>query len=218
MAHDARISIIIPVLNEAGFLPPTLKHIEELSGPYEVIIVDAGSTDETLRIARRSAARVLLSKVRQRAKQMNLGASQATGEVLFFLHADTLVNPNSLDAIRDALRDPRTVGGAFARRYNHPSIFLRLTCRLAGLRSRLLGWNLGDQGIFVRKVIFDQIEGYSEIDMFEDLDFSRRLAKLGRTVNLGPPIRTSGRRFGSTPIRTTFRDFLLTLRYLMKRS
>ena len=218
MAHDARISIIIPVLNEAEFLLPTIKHIEALSGPYEVIIIDAGSNDETPQIARRVSGRVLRSKERQRAKQMNLGASQAKGEVLFFLHADTLANPKTLDAIRDALRDPRTVGGAFARRYSHPSIFLRLTCRLAGLRSKLLGWNLGDQGIFVRKVIFDQIEGYSEIDMFEDLDFSRRLAKLGRTVNLGPPIRTSGRRFGSTPIRTTFRDFLLTMRYLMKRS
>ena len=213
-----RVSVIIPVLNEAGFLPPTLKRIEELSGPYEVIIVDAGSTDETLQIASRSSGRVLQSKVRQRAKQMNLGASQATGEILFFLHADTLVSPNSLDAIRDSLRDPRTVGGAFARRYNHPSLFLRLTCSLAGLRSGLFGWNLGDQGIFVRKAIFDQIGGYSEIDLFEDLEFSRRLVKLGRTVNLGPPILSSGRRFGTSPIRTTWRDFLLTMRYLTKRS
>ena len=154
MAHDARISIIIPVLNEAGFLPPTLKHIEELSGPYEVIIVDAGSTDETLQIARRSAARVLLSKVRQRAKQMNLGASQATGEVLFFLHADTLVNPNSLDAIRDALRDPRTVGGAFARRYNHPSIFLRMTCRLGRVEKQASWMELGRSGYLCKESDF----------------------------------------------------------------
>lgn len=216
MTHDARISIIIPVLNEAEFLGMTLKSIEKLSGPYEVIIIDAGSTDQTPRIARESIGRVLQSKVRQRARQMNLGASQAKGEILFFLHADTMVSPNALDALREALRDPRAVGGAFARRYDHPSIFLRLTCRLADLRSRLFGWNFGDQGIFVRKAIFRRLEGYSEMHVFEDLDFSRRLVKLGRTVNLSPLIRTSGRRFGTTPICTTCNDLILTMRYLIR--
>lgn len=216
MTHDACISIIIPVLNEAAFLEMALKAIEEFSGPYEVIIIDAGSTDQTPRIARESIGRVLQSKVRQRAQQMNLGASQAKGEILFFLHADTIVSPNALDVIREALRDPGTVGGAFARRYDHPSIFLRLTCHLADLRSKLFGWNFGDQGIFVRKAIFRRLKGYSEMDVFEDLDFSRRLAKLGHTVNLSPLIRTAGRRFGTTPIFTTCHDLILTIRYLVK--
>ena len=107
-------------------------------------------------------------------------------------------------------------GGAFFRRFNHPSLFLKFTCALADWRLRLFGWSLGVQGIFVKKSLFQQIGGFPEWDLFEDLEFSRRLVKFGKVVALGPPILTSGRRFGRNPIRRTIEDLILTWKYLIK--
>ena len=106
-------------------------------------------------------------------------------------------------------------GGGFARRYRSSSAHSRDHRRLAGLRNRLLGWHLGDQAIFVRRDIFDRLGGYRDIPIFEDLDFSRRLRALGKTVTLTPPVYSSARRFAEKgPLRTTWDDLRLTRRYL----
>ncbi len=209
------ISVIIPTLNEAAMLPASLRALHSQSVAHEVLVVDAASEDDTVALARAAGARVLESPQIQRASQLNLGAQQARGDVLLFLHADTVLPATGLERIAEALRHPRVVGGAFARRFQSDSLVLRATCLLAEWRGRWLGWNLGDQAIFVRRSVFDELKGFREIPLFEDLDFSRRLARRGQVVTLRPPVQSSARRFAARgPLRTTCADFWLTCRYL----
>ncbi|MGI8955532.1 MAG: TIGR04283 family arsenosugar biosynthesis glycosyltransferase [Chthoniobacterales bacterium] len=207
------ISIVIPVTNEAVALPHCLQRIE--CDCTEILVVDGGSEDDTRPIAEAAGCRVISVPERHRARQMNLGAAQARGRILLFLHADTWLPPSALEQARRAIDERGALGGGFARRYRARSLTLALTCHLAGLRNRLFGWHLGDQALFVRRDIFQQLGGYRDFPIFEDLDFSRRLRRLGRTVTLTPPISSSARRFAEKgPLRTTWHDLLLTRRYL----
>lgn len=211
------ISIIIPTANEAQCLPRTFAALEAAGKDvaYEILVVDAGSNDATVELARARGARVLTSAIRQRAAQMNQGAMTARGDAFLFLHGDTVLPTVALQKIEDALRHPKIVGGAFARRYDSSSRLLRMTCALAYLRGLVSGWFLGDQGIFVRAEAFRQLGGFQNFDLFEDLDFSRRLRQLGRTIILRPTVISAARRFErSGPGRKTWEDFLLTCRYL----
>ena len=211
------ISVVIPTSNEAQYLPATLDAIAAtgVGARHEVVVVDASSSDETSTIASAHGARVLHSVTRQRAAQMNLGAVHAQGDVLLFLHGDTLLPAQALEKIEQAMQDRRVVGGAFARRYDSDSSLLRVTCALAGVRARLCGWFLGDQGMFVRSDLFRKLGGFRDFDMFEDLDFFRRLRREGRVVTLRPPVTSAARRFQRLgPWRTIWADFVLTYRYL----
>ena len=181
------MSIIIPTLNEAHQILSTLEAIEPNTTPNEVIVVDGGSSDGTAELAQKKSDCVLRATKRNRAIQMNQGRRLADGDVLFFLHADTLVAPVALEKIADAVRRRQVVGGAFARRYASRSMFLRATCLLAELRGRMFGWFLGDQAIFVRTEVFDALGGFRELEIFEDLDFSRRMGRIGLVVALIPP-------------------------------
>ncbi len=211
------ISIIIPTLNEAALLPGTLAALAANTPGHEVIVVDGGSTDATLPLARAAGARVMVAGRARRAGQMNLGATAAAGEALLFLHADTRLAPGGLAALQTALTRPGVVGGAFARRFDSPSRLLEWTCRLSDLRGRGLGWFLGDQGVFVRRATFAALGGFREWDWFEDLDFARRLARAGRVRLIGPPVLSSARRFARRgPLRTTLADSWLTVRYLVR--
>src|SRR5205085_1676909 len=120
---------------------------------------------------------IISSPIRQRAYQLNLGASAASGDCFLFLHADTWLNPRSLTAIEGALQSPNVVGGAFVRRFRSRSLFLAVTTRLAEIRNRCIGWHLGDQAIFARRTAFEKLVGYRLMNPFEDLDFSRRLRR-----------------------------------------
>lgn len=213
---DPCLSVIIPAWNEAAGIEAAIRSAQCPFIEHEIIVVDAGSSDATVRIAEDRGCRVLHSTRRQRGAQMNLGARQARGEVFLFLHADTRLAPGALLAIREALRDPRVVGGAFARRYDSPSRVLAATCRLARLRNRLVGWHLGDQAIFARCHIFQRCGPFAEVAQFEDLDFSRQLARCGRIVTLRPPVLSAARRFAQDgALWRTAKDFLLTCRYLL---
>ena len=214
MPENFSISIIMPTLNEAASLPHALGSLSDENVTVEILVVDGGSSDQTQNLAKEAGARLLISPLRQRAAQMNMGAHAARGEILFFLHADTRLPANALEKINACMAKPETVGGAFCRRFDHISLFLKFTCLLADLRLRWFGWSFGDQGIFVRKSIFEEMGGFPEIDLLEDMSFSRRLAQRGKTAILNPPILTSGRRFGRNPIRKTFQDILLTWKYL----
>jgi rSAM/selenodomain-associated transferase 2 len=209
------ISVVIPTYNEAGYLPATLDSVADSKTNKEVIVVDAGSVDGTSDLARARAARVLFTPWRQRAYQMNLGARHAQGSILLFLHADTRLRNSALDQIESALTKDRIIGGGFARRYDSNSRFLRTTCLLAGLRTRLTGWFLGDQAIFVRREAFDELGGFRDLELFEDLDFSMRMTQTGKVVTLSPPVISSSRRFKRHgAMLTTLSDLWLTCRYL----
>jgi rSAM/selenodomain-associated transferase 2 len=174
-----------------------------------------GSFDATVDVALERGARVLSSSVRQRASQMNLGAQSAHGDIFLFLHADTRLPQNALEKIEYAMAKRRVVGGGFARRYYSPSWFLRSTSALAELRTRLSGWFLGDQAIFVQRETFKTLGGFRDFNLFEDLDFSRRMRSAGRVVTLRPPVISSARRFSlCRPWRTTWSDLRATWRYL----
>ena len=178
-------------------------------------MADGGSTDYTVRIAKEAGATVICCPTPGRAEQMNSGARVGRGDVFLFLHADTLVRASSLAQIETALRDPLVVGGGFSRQFDSPSFFLRVTCSLATWRSRALHWFFGDQGIFVRRQVFESLGGFKQMRIFEDLDFSRRLSRRGKTVTLWPGVVSSARRFGRRgPFRTTCSDFWLTCCYL----
>ena len=211
------ISIIVPTLNESWFLGSTLQLIAENRTLHEVIICDGGSNDDTIQIANQYGARTLpcTRPVPCRATQMNSGAEAASGKTLLFLHADTHLRGTSLHQIELALQQPAVVGGGFERRFDSPSLFLRFSCQMATWRCRMFGWFLGDQAIFVRRAVFDQLKGFSDMPLFEDLEFSRRLSRIGKTVTLSPGIVCSGRRFLKRgPLLTTLHDFWLTYRYL----
>ena len=188
-----RVSVVIPTLNEADSIDRTLACVRQ-AGECEIIIVDGGSDDGTLEIARKSADRVL-SAQRGRACQMNAGAQVATGETLLFLHADTLPPPGFPHLIEQVLTDPDVVGGRFDVDLDAPGWPFRMIGALMNIRSRLTHIATGDQGIFVRRETFASIGGYPELDIMEDLELSRQLKRAGKVACLRNRVRTSARRW-----------------------
>ncbi len=209
--------MIIPTLNEAENLAGVLAALmpEE---DHEVIVVDGGSDDGTDTIAKEAGARVITSSSVGRAHQMNVGAAEAEGEVLFFLHGDTVVPVGALSLIIDALENSEVVGGGFLREFDSDSRWLELTCRLADWRSENWGIFLGDQGIFARQNIFKEMGGFDEnLSRCEDLKFSIKLRKQGRVAALHPPVVSSARRFEQLgPVKTTLRDAWWTVGCLIR--
>lgn len=145
---------------------------------------------------------------------MNAGAAAADGCLLVFLHADTLLEPGSLAALRAAARDPAVVGGGFLRRYESPSRLLAATSRIGNARAARLGWFYGDQAIWARRGAFEAAGGFPEAPRFEDLDFARRLRRLGPTRLVAPGVATSARRFHRGAAPRLAKDFLLAARHL----
>ena len=211
------ISVVIPTLNEAMNLPGTLTAVRGAADGVacEIIVVDGGSTDGTVGLAQAAGCLVVRSPRAGRAVQMNAGAVRARGDLFLFLHADTLLPCGALAAVVTACARPGVVGGGFVRRYASRSPWLWLTCRLASVRNRWVGWHLGDQAMFVRRGAFEGVGGFREMEMFEDVDFSRRLRRGGAVVTRRPAVGSSARRFERRgPFQTSVADLRLTLRYL----
>jgi rSAM/selenodomain-associated transferase 2 len=211
------ISVIIPAFNEREELPGTLRHLALNTILHEIILVDGGSTDDTCQIGHEAGITIAQCPRRQRAAQLNFGADLARGGTFLFLHADTWLNTHSLAQVETFLSNPDCVGGGFTRRFRSPSPLLRMTCLLADLRCRKIGWFLGDQAIFVRREIYSKMGGFSDRAQFEDLDFSRRMKKEGKLATITPPILSSARRFQPGPFRRSSRDLFLTVKYLCER-
>ncbi len=212
------VTVIVPTWNEAGMLPACVKSIGGEVDSVEIVVVDAGSDDGTPEIASALGLAVLYSPRRQRAAQLNLGAQHARGEVLLFLHADTLLPCGWRQALEAGLRsDPRIVGGAFSRRFDGSSAWLAATCWLADWRGRWFGQFFGDQAMFVRADKFRALGGFRALDRCEDFDFSLRLRRVGRTCLLKPPVVSSARRFDSRgPVRQTFADLVTVVKFLAR--
>lgn len=208
-----KISVIIPALNEATVIEQTLVHLSLIQG-LELIVVDGGSTDETIALARRYAK--VLTTPPGRAIQMNHGARNSSGEVLLFLHADTILSSVALEGMVRALEDPAIAGGAFRLAVDSPRWVLRLIAAAANWRTRLTRIPYGDHGIFVRRSIFEQLGGYPTQPLMEDLEFSRRLKRVGRVVILPEAVQASSRRWDKEGFwYTTLRNQALVLLYLI---
>lgn len=210
-----RISIVIPARNDAAALGRTLDHLVERvlppGPPAEVIVAASGDPDGTER-AVGTRARLLWPNGSMRAALMNAGAAAARSAVLFFLHADSLPPPTALALIDRALEDPRAVGGAFEHRFEEDALSLWAVCLINRVRYRLTRNYYGDQGLFVRSEIFRALGGFRDLALMEDLDFSQRLKRAGRTVLVRAALSTSGRRFTARgPWRTlAFCGWLVT--------
>jgi len=186
-----KISVIIPALNEALGILSCLNSVKMQQGEFELIVADGGSSDGTVEVVQ-PHARVIHSP-QGRAIQMNSGARQATGDVFLFLHADSCLPPGGFPLLEKALADPQIVGGTFMLRFNSPRPLLRLIAFFTRFKFRY--FHYGDQGIFVRRPVFEHLKGFPEISFMEDVDFLRRLHKTGRVILLKQPITTSARRF-----------------------
>ena len=215
------ISVIIPTLNEERAIKETLAHTASL-GFDELIVVDGGSTDETpalLESYRLSALSSALSPIYWmtappgRARQMNEGAKAGRGEVFLFLHADTQLPHDAKTVINTVLADQQMVGGWFDVQFDRPSMWGTMISRTMNWRSRLSGLATGDQALFVRRSTFEQMGGFTDMPLMEDIEFSRRLKRKGKTAALTATVTTSFRRWEQQgPLRTIL--LMWTLRFL----
>ncbi|MGH9342114.1 MAG: TIGR04283 family arsenosugar biosynthesis glycosyltransferase [Acidobacteriota bacterium] len=222
-----RISIIIPALNEATHLPRVLaaaargplsygRGSDEISAHpsrdregaaggdgVEIIVVDGGSSDETASTARAGGARVLLSPA-GRAVQMNAGAREAEGDILVFLHADTVLPATFARHVHLLLDTPGVVAGAFRFQLDSASASLRVIETVANWRSRWLQVPYGDQALFLHRDLFHELRGFREIPIMEDFDLIRRLRRWGRIAIAPVPATTAARRWQNVgPWKTT---------------
>ncbi len=210
----ARISIIIPVLNEVGTIKAALASTHS-STNVEVIVVDGGSLDSTVQIAQSLGVKVL-SAPASRAWQMNVGAKAATGKILLFLHADTRL-PFGFDTmVRTALEQPEIVAGAFALRIDASLLSLRLIERGVNWRSRFLQMPYGDQAIFLKAETFHDLGGFPKLSIMEDFELMRRLRRCGRIAIIPAPVETSARRWLQKGVfQTTLINQIVILAYLL---
>jgi glycosyltransferase involved in cell wall biosynthesis len=195
-----RLSILIPTLNEARYLPAAVGAVRRRAAdgpPHEVLVADCGSADGTAELAAQLGVQLVggWPAPANRAAALNRAAGAATGDVFLSLDADTLV-PRGYDrAIRQALRDPHAVGGAFEFALDGPEFGLRVVELIDRVRYRLWPLYYGDQGIFVRAAVFRRVGGYPERRILEASDFCRRLASRGKLVLVRKYMATSARRF-----------------------
>ena len=215
--HDVTpngISVIIPVLNEAHNLPDTINSIGH-GNNIEIIVVDGGSSDDTVAVARRLGATVIES-LPPRSLQMNIGADAASKDILLFLHADTLLPENFDGHVLGALYQPGVVAGAFELRIDSPVPSLKLIEWVANWRSRYLKTPYGDQAIFMFSNVFHQMGGFPNIPIMEDFKLIRRFQRIGEVLTLPVPVITSPRRWLNHGIlKTTLINQLIVVLYFM---
>lgn len=188
-----RLSVVVPVLNEAGTIATHLERLAPLrKRGVEVVVVDGGSADRTVEAAGPGADRVLVA-ARGRARQMNAGAQTASGDALLFLHADTRLPQDACSLVLGALRT--SLWGRFDVEIEGASPLLPMVARLMNARSRLTGIATGDQTIFVARDAFRRVSGFRDIPLMEDIALSRDLKRLGPPACLRARVTTSGRRW-----------------------
>ena len=212
------ISIIIPALNEAEQIGQTLDAARDSAEGVpgiEWIVVDGGSNDTTVEIARSRGATVVTSS-RGRARQMNAGAQIARGDTLLFLHADTRLPRGFEEEVRRTLAVPGVAAGAFSLRIDGAGRRLRWVERAANWRSRILELPYGDQGFFLKAELFRSLGGFPELPLMEDLEMARRVGRRGRIAVSPLAVVTSARRWERVGVlRATLFNQVFLLAYLL---
>jgi rSAM/selenodomain-associated transferase 2 len=208
------LSVIIPCLNEADGIAGSLQALAPLRARgVEIVVVDGGSTDNTLEIARPFADQVITAR-RGRALQMNAGAAQARGDLLLFLHADCRLPPTADGLIVDGLNRARKTWGRFDVTLTGGHPLLRVIGAMMNWRSRLTGIATGDQGVFVTRSLFEAAGCYPEIALMEDITLTQKLRSIGKPLALRHRIIVSGRRWEKYGVvRTILLMWQLRLQY-----
>lgn len=207
------ISVVIPTLNEAESLPETVRRARANPEVCEIIVVDGGSQDNTRAVAEDMGCRVLESAP-GRGGQMRMGAAQARGDVVLLLHADTWLPPHAGRAALDSLGDETIVAGGFWKTFRDGHWLMSGARFRCGLRLWIGSRILGDQGIFVRRVVLERIGGVPDVPLMEEFDLCRRLRTQGHLVLADATVSASARRFRERGVvRTYWRMWGVTIRY-----
>ncbi len=211
----ATISIIIPVLNEAAIIKDSLAKLDR-SVDVEVIVVDGGSKDNTVCLARETGVKVISTTAAGRANQMNKGAEEATGDILLFLHADTHLPSNYQKTVTEVLSQPKTIAGAFSLAIDSRQRSLRVVERAVNWRSRYFSLPYGDQAIFLKKSVFQEIGGFPNLPIMEDFELIQRLKCRGKIAIAPAAVLTSGRRWQKLGVfKTTLINQLIIFGYYL---
>jgi len=211
------VSVIIPAYNEEKALPRTLHLLFQQSGRYEVLVVDGGSQDRTVLIASHEPRARLLIAPKGRAMQMNVGAKQAGGEWLLFLHADTILPDGAIARLNELERDPSVQAGGFLHRFSGNDWRLRLISWLDNFRCRRSRIIYGDQAMFVRRALFMLLGGFPDQLILEDVGFCEQLAQVTTPVLLEPPVITDSRKFVTMGVWRSLARVLLIILHLELR-
>jgi rSAM/selenodomain-associated transferase 2 len=217
------VSIVIPAYNEEKALPATLRALFTQQGDYEVIIVDGGSTDRTLTVLAEFSfseyplpltpypSRLFLTAPKGRASQMNVGAKRASGEWLLFLHADTVLPPCAIQQLNEMESEQHIRAGGFMHQFSIGDWRLKVISFLDNfrcIRSRII---YGDQALFVRRTLFEQLGGFPNQPILEDVAFCERLIPVTTPLLLSPPVMTDARKFLKMGIWRSFLRVLLII-------
>ncbi len=206
------ISVIIPTLNESGNIQATITSAL-VNDTIEVVVADGGSIDNTVDISLSLGVKFILSDT-GRANQMNTGASIASGDILLFLHGDTRLPDNFDVMVKEVLRKPGVIAGAFSLQIDAPHWSLRLIESAVNLRSRFLQMPYGDQAIFLSREIFNEIGNFPPLPIMEDFEIMRRLKRKGKIAIIDVPVITSGRRWiKKGVVKTTLMNQIAIIAY-----
>jgi rSAM/selenodomain-associated transferase 2 len=207
-----QISVIIPTLNEEDWIEASLRSVDRQPGPKQIIVSDGGSSDQTRLLAERFAT--VIRAPRGRAAQMNSGARSARGNILLFLHADTLLPEGAFTLIRRKLNAPRFEAGIFRLSFDRTSPLLNFYSLCTRVPTPMICF--GDRGLFVQREVFEEVGGYPEIPMFEDLELACQLHARGRFLFAEPAVITAARRFDRNgALHQQLQNIYLWLNYML---
>jgi len=217
MARRPTLSVILPVFNEAEIIDKVIAHLRQQASSVgvEIIVVDGDAAGSTINDVIDEKVRKLISS-RGRARQMNIGASRANGDILLFLHADTLLPMNTFALVRAAMAEKHIVAGAFDLGFDTKRKIFTIAELYVALRTRLTRVPFGDQAIFIRRDYFEHIGGYPDIPLMEDVELMRRIRKRGDAIAIIPQkVRTSPRRYERDGLLyCTFRNLAMQFLYM----
>lgn len=202
-AGPGSIGVILPTLNEVDALPETLARLAQVRGVAEIVVADGGSTDGTMELARRWGCEVVAAP-RGRGAQLRAGAARSRSDVVLLLHADTWLPPDAAEAVERCLRDPLVVGGGFWKAFRDAPWVMRGARFRCWLRLWWSGWVLGDQAMFVRRLVLESVGGVPDQPLMEEVELCRRLRRVGRLALAGASVTTSARRFHAQGIWRTY--------------